>query len=569
MTNKEIAQSFKLLVSLLEVHGENPFKIRTYAQAQLQAERTEIPLNGQTEADLIKAGFSKGMAQKIIATVKNGSLPELDALLQETPEGVIDMLNIKGLGGKKIEALWKEAGIETTAALFDACQSGEIAKLKGFGQKTQENILAQIQFFRSNQGKLHFAKAEPYALKLEQYLKENIANTLVSLCGQVRRRLEIVDKIEVVVGTSHFETVHKVMAQVPEINYSEKTSGPMTWRGNIIENNLPIEILLSEPAQFTNQLFRHSANGQHLAAPISEGKLLYDLLVQEDFTSEESIYQKAGWAYILPELREGAFELELAKENKLPTLVEMTDLKGILHNHSTYSDGKHSLEEMAVYCKELGYEYLGITDHSKSAFYANGLNEESVQKQHAEIDRLNQQLAPFRIFKGIESDILHDGSLDYADEVLNSFDFIVASVHSGLKMDQQKATQRLITAIANPYTTILGHPTGRLLLRREGYPIDHKAVIDACALHNVVIEINANPWRLDLDWRWVRYALDQGVMISLNPDAHEKNGYHDMRYGLLVGRKAGLTANMTFNALSATEMGHYFQMKKQGKLTLT
>ena len=252
----------------------------------------------------------------------------------------------------------------------------------------------------------------------------------------------------------------------------------------------------------------------------------------------------------------------LARENKIPVLLQDADLKGILHNHSTYSDGKHSLRQMAEHCKALGFEYLGISDHSRTASYAGGLEIEKVLKQHQEIDELNQELAPFRIFKGIESDILGDGSLDYPEEILASFDFIVSSVHSILNMDQKRATERLIRAISNPYTTILGHPTGRLLLRREGYPIDHKAVIDACAAHGVVIEINANPWRLDLDWRWVRYAMEQGVKLAINPDAHEMDGYEDMKYGVLVGRKGGLTKEMTLNALSGDEIASYFASRK-------
>jgi DNA polymerase (family 10) len=217
---------------------------------------------------------------------------------------------------------------------------------------------------------------------------------------------------------------------------------------------------------------------------------------------------------------------------------------------------------MAEYCKELGYEYLGISDHSRTASYAGGLEIEKVQQQHKEIDDLNQELAPFRIFKGIESDILLDGSLDYPVEVLKSFDFIVSSIHSSLGMDRKKATARLLKAIENPYTTILGHPTGRLLLRREGYPIDHKAIIDACAKFGVIIEINANPWRLDLDWRWVQYAMEKGVKLSINPDAHEMEGYADMRYGVLVGRKGGLSKDMTFNALSLAEMEDYLKNRK-------
>ncbi|TAG64005.1 MAG: PHP domain-containing protein, partial [Runella slithyformis] len=237
----------------------------------------------------------------------------------------------------------------------------------------------------------------------------------------------------------------------------------------------------------------------------------------------------------------------------------------ILHNHSTYSDGKHSLEVMARFCQELGFEYLGIADHSQTATYAQGLSVERVRQQHQEIDQLNAQFAgsekPFKILKGIESDILGDGSLDYPDAILATFDYVVASVHSNLDMSLEKATARLLRAIENPYTTILGHPTGRLLLTRAGYPIDYKAIIDACAQHGVVIEINASPWRLDLDWRWIAYCLEKNVLLSINPDAHEKDGYFDMHYGVGVARKGGLTTNMTFNALTLSQMEVYLKSR--------
>lgn len=232
----------------------------------------------------------------------------------------------------------------------------------------------------------------------------------------------------------------------------------------------------------------------------------------------------------------------------MPILIEETDIKGVIHSHTTYSDGLHTLREMAEYSKSLGFEYIVITDHSKSAFYANGLKPERVLAQMEEIDALNAELAPFKIYKGIESDILGDGSLDYEEDILKQFDVIIASVHSNLKMDKEKATTRLINAIKNPYTTILGHPTGRLLLSREGYPIDHMAIIDACAEHQVAIELNANPYRLDLDYEWIPYAMEKGVKISINPDAHSKEGIHDIRYGVLAARKGGLTKEMCFNA---------------------
>ncbi len=280
------------------------------------------------------------------------------------------------------------------------------------------------------------------------------------------------------------------------------------------------------------------------------------------FDKEEQIFDFLGLQYIEPELREGMDEISLAEKNLLPELVKFEDLRGCLHNHSTYSDGLHSLKQMTEACRDEGYEYFGICDHSKSAFYANGLSVERILQQHIEIDQLNTEMAPFKIFKGIESDILHDGSLDYPDAILRHFDFVVASVHSGLKMTSEKATERLLKAISNPYTTILGHPTGRLLLAREGYPIDHKAVIDACAENNVILELNAHPYRLDIDWRWIRYATSKNVMISVNPDAHHTGGLHDMYYGICAGRKGYLTKNMTFNALSATETAAWFSTKK-------
>jgi DNA polymerase (family 10) len=263
-------------------------------------------------------------------------------------------------------------------------------------------------------------------------------------------------------------------------------------------------------------------------------------------------------------MREGLNEIEKASRQSIRyPLIETADLKGILHNHSTYSDGIHSLEEMAKACRDLGYEYLGICDHSKSAQYAGGLSIEKVIEQQEDILRLNTSMAPFKIFSGIESDILADGSLDYPDEILQRFDFIVASVHSGLRMDKEKATARLLKAIENPYTTILGHPTGRLLLSREGYPLDFEKILHSCAEHGVVVELNAHPYRLDLDWRWIDYAVSLGLQISINPDAHSTEGYADMYYGVCVARKGGLTPTNTFNTKNLTEITEWFKKRKE------
>ncbi|HSI91422.1 MAG TPA: PHP domain-containing protein, partial [Adhaeribacter sp.] len=380
-----------------------------------------------------------------------------------------------------------------------------------------------------------------------------------------RRKLEIIETLQLVIATENLVHTQEKINEFPALAQDEKLSGPFVWRGTVAESGLKVEMKLVAEAQFVNEVFKNSASDLHLSLPYNGSETLYNLLKKVTFKTEAEVYEKAGLQFIEPELREGLGELELAHENKLPKLLEDTDLKGILHNHSTYSDGANTLEQMAVFCKEAGYEYLGMCDHSKSAFYANGLQEGRVVQQQKEIDKLNEQLAPFKIFKGIESDILNDGSLDYEESILKTFDFVVASIHSTLNMTREKATQRLITAIQNPYTTMLGHPTGRLLLRREGYPIDHQAVIDACAENGVIIEINANPWRLDLDWRWVHYALEKGVMLSINPDAHSTAGYADMRYGVLMGRKGGLSAEMTFNAKSREEVEAYFVKRKKDK----
>ncbi len=546
----------------MELHGENPFKIKSYTNAVFNLEKLDQRLEDLTPSELESVdGLGKSLSKVILELHERETHSLLEELVSKTPSGIIEMMDIKGIGPKKIKTIWEELGIESTYELKEACQSGQIAALKGFGDKTQKLILDALEFTFSNQGKWQYADAEPLAEKLENWLKDKVGQE-VSFVGEYRRRMEIIETLEMLIATEDFFETIELLDQCDLLEKNDQESSPFKWRGKIKESDLEVCLHLCEPTEFISNLLLKTAAPLHLATEIEGGKTLLQVFKGQHFESEENAYQSVGFSYVEPELREGLFEIPLAKQNKLPKLVTDQDLKGILHNHSTYSDGKHTLEEMATYCKELGYEYLGITDHSKSAFYANGLKEDRILKQHQEINQLNEKLAPFKIFKGIESDILNDGSLDYSDEILGSFDFIVASIHSNLNMDVQKATNRLIKAIENPYTTILGHPTGRLLLRRAGYPIDHRQIIDACAANGVVIEINANPWRLDLDWRWIYYALEQGVMISINPDAHEKDGYHDMKYGTLIGRKGGLSAAMTFNALSLEEITAYFEKRK-------
>lgn len=563
LDNKSITRKLKLIIQLMELHEENPFKIRNYQSAIYTIDQGGISLDGLSRQQLQEIkGIGKSMADVIIALDETNTAPYLDELLAKTPNGLLEVLQIKGLGPKKIKVLWKELNVTSTHELMEACQSGQVAKLKGFGEKTQQGIITAMEYREANSGKWLYADLEPLVEALQQDLEQKFGMGKVAVTGDYARRLEILEEIDLIVQTPDGKADFVAVNTIPSLNQDLKISSPFKWRGEVNDLGLRLNIHFARPQSFVRDNLLRTGSRNHLLTPISDFPSLAGFFRSKPFDSELQAYQEAGLSYIVPELREGQFEIELAKEGKLPILLEMDDLRGSLHNHSTYSDGKHTLREMAIYCRSLGYEYLGIADHSRSAFYAGGLDMEKVAEQQREIQRLNAELAPFRIFSGIESDILVDGSLDYPEDVLASFDFIVASVHSALSMTREKATARLIKAIENPYTTILGHPTGRLLLRRDGYPIDHKTVIDACAEHGVVMEINANPWRLDLDWRWINYALEQNVRLSINPDAHEKEGYNHMKYGVLIGRKGGLTRDMTLNALSADALGIYFEARK-------
>ncbi|GAA4025742.1 helix-hairpin-helix domain-containing protein [Hymenobacter glaciei] len=567
MDNRALTRAFKLAAQLMELHDENPFKIRAMEGTATALDALGFPVAEVERAGLPdRTGLSKTAAAKVAELLDTGTFSDLQRLLETTPPGVVEMLGIKGIGPKKIRSLWRELGLETIEQLREAAETDQVSKLKGFGKKTQDSILEALEFAGQSKGKLLYPQAEKLGDELTQLLRDGLKTEQVAVAGEVRRRLETIEFVCLVAATDKPAKAHELLNATAGLMPDPRRSGPFAWRGTASESGTQVEVLLVQPEDFTTEVFLHSAAEAHLSELLPSSPIANSTLRQwarrEKFQQEEALYEKAGLQFIVPELREGLGEIALAAEKKLPHLLEDDDLRGSLHNHSTYSDGNHSIREMATWLRDHGYEYLGLCDHSQAAHYANGLGVERIRQQHQEIDQLNAELAPFRIFKGIESDILGDGSLDYSSEVLASFDFIVASVHSNLKMDEAKATNRLLRAIENPYTTMLGHPTGRLLLRRQGYPINYKAVIDACAQHNVIIEINANPWRLDLDWRWVRYALDQGVQLSINPDAHHTNGYEDMRYGVLMGRKGHLTKEMTFNAKSVEEVAAYFEARK-------
>ncbi len=552
MDNKAISKIFKLCSQLMELHNENPFRTKSMASASFKLDKLPFRIAEANIEELsAQPGIGKSIAEKAKEVAATGTFKELQTLMENTPSGIVDMLNIKGLGPKKIQIIWKELKIESIGELLYACNENRLVEAKGFGLKTQEDIKKSIEFSISNKGWFLYAKVLRWAERFLTDLKSHFPASLLSFTGDFRRKCEILSTVDLLIS-EHIDSVEKFLGAYTLI---EKT-----------ENSIE----LTDDLGFTFKVFSSNINDFYRDLILSTGStahldLLYNILPDLPLlSSEEAIYRNLGLDYIEPQLREGLNEIDQAQNHSLPKLIEYRDLRGTLHNHSTYSDGVHSLEQMALHCKGvLGLEYLGICDHSKTAVYANGLTIERLEEQWKEIAALNEKLAPFKIFRGIESDILGDGSLDYPDEILAKFDFVVASVHSNLKMDEEKATARLIKAIENPYTTILGHPTGRLLLSRAGYPLDFKKIIDACAANGVVIEINANPLRLDLDWRWHRYAVEKGVLLSVNPDAHRTEGLQDMQYGVLVAQKGGLQANNCLNTYSLDDITAYFYKKKQ------
>lgn len=525
MTNDEITDALEITAKLMELHDENPFKTKAYANAAFKLSKLRYDFAGKTKEDIEAIeGIGKSISAKIVDLIQTGTTADLTDMLEKTPRGVVEMLGIKGLGPKKVRQLWHDLQVESVGELLYACNENRLTALKGFGEKTQAQVKQNIEFKIANNNKFHYAAVEKGALNLITAI--NNSGTKAAPAGQLARKNEIIETIEILVSSPPTADYKHLESVLP----------------------LPVKYHVSASEEFIYNQVKYSAAKNHL------DKIKFDSLTQKTFSSEAELYQALNLQYIAPELREGLNEVELAVKNLLPRLIELSDLKGVLHNHTTYSDGVHSLKEMADYCKESGYSYLGICDHSKTAVYANGLSIERVIEQHQEIEKLNSSYHNFKILKGIESDILGDGSLDYPEEILKTFDFVVASVHSGLKMSEERATERLLKAIENPYTSILGHPTGRLLLAREGYPINHKKIIDACAANKVSIELNAHPYRLDIDWRWIPYCLEKGVMISVNPDAHHKEGYHDMYYGICAARKGMLTKETCLNALDLPQL---------------
>lgn len=546
--NDYIAGQFTLLAKLMDIHGENSFKTKSYSVAAFTLEKLPTTLEGlPLEKITAIKGIGEAIGKKIQEIQSTGELRLLKEYIHKTPQGVIEMLNIKGLGPKKIATIWKDMEIESIGELLYACQENRLLLFKGFGEKTQQNVREAIEFRLKHQGSLLWAEVEAYALHLDAQLKKHFPEEQWALTGDFRRHLEIVSRLQWVT-TAQPEAVKDC------------------WGSLELEEGVIIDMIYTKPEDFVRILFETSCSGEFLELV----KTRPGWNEGARYTDEQALFEAVGLPYIQPFRREQCIPATSSNgQQDEPTgsgeVIQPDEVRAVIHSHSHWSDGSNTLEEMAAACIKKGYEYLVISDHSKSAFYANGLKEDRIREQHQQIEELNRKLAPFTIFKSIECDILNDGSLDYADDILGTFDMVIASVHSNLKMSEEKAMNRLLKAIENPFTTILGHMTGRLLLSRPGYPVDHKRIIDACVAHKVVIELNAHPRRLDMDWRWIGYALEQDAMISIDPDAHTIEGYNDIRYGVLAAQKAGVTAKDNLSSLGLEQFRTFLAERRKAK----
>ncbi len=556
MDNYQIADYFSLLGKLMDIHGENSFKAKSYAIAAYNIEKLPMQLNETPPEKIFSIkGIGESTGKKIIELLETGTLNALQEMIGKTPPGVMEMLNIKGIGPKKIAVIWKEMEIESVGELLYACQENRLKLFKGFGEKTQQNVIETIEFYLNSQGSHLFSQVEPVVPQVTAYLEKLFTPGNVFITGSFLRQLEIIDELEYVVNQDNEAIKPKfITANPPEL--LEEKADTLLYK---LLNGLKLRLYTGE-GNLCKRLFERSASGAFTEAFLREfPKLDFNDCKTADDTG---VFTQANISYIPPCLRESGPIIERAKRSGLPELIQTADIKGIIHSHSNWSDGSNTIEEMAAAAKARGLEYLVISDHSKSAFYAQGLSEEKIAAQHQYIDSLNGSLKGFRIFKSIEADILYDGNLDYSNSILSTFDLVIASVHSNLKMTEDKAMQRLLTAIENPYTTILGHMTGRLLLSRKGYPVDHKKIIDACAANKVVIELNAHPSRLDIDWRYIDYALEKNVMISIDPDAHTIEGLDDTRYGVLAAQKAMVTPEQNLSSMDLAAFETFLQNRK-------
>jgi DNA polymerase (family 10) len=559
VNNSQVAEVLETVARIMEVLGENPFKVRAHSNAARTLRGESAPVSELvaegTLGDL--PGIGPALKEKITELVETGKLKSFDELKKSVPAGVLDMLRVPSLGPKKVHLLWKERKITTLKALESACRNEKLSPIKGFGKKTEEKILGGILFLQKHAGKFRLGDAWPRAMELLDFMRNCPEVDRAELAGSIRRSKEVVKDVDILASSKKPAAVmkHFLAAEgIDSVIAKGKTKSSVRLR-----NGLQVDLRVVKETEFASALAYFTGSKEHNVLLRGRAQKM-GLKINEygifkgtrklSTPDESAFYKHLGLAYVPPELREAAGEIEAAENDTLPDLIEPEDLAGIFHSHTTWSDGTASLEAMAEKARSMGLKYMGLSDHSKAAFYANGLDEVRLARQHEEVKKLNRKHRGFRIYHGMECDILPDGSLDLDDEWLKKLDFVIGSIHSRFDMSEEEMTARVCRAIAHPHLTIYGHATGRLLLNREPFRIDLHRVIQAAKEHGKVIELNANPNRLDLDWVWARKAKEAGVLLSINPDAHSTGGLEDIRYGVGTARRAWVEKKDVLNTRS-------------------
>ncbi|MDR9418983.1 DNA polymerase/3'-5' exonuclease PolX [Gracilimonas sp.] len=583
-TNQEIAEKLREVSQLMQLAGENRFKVIAFDKAAQTIEGLQENIGDYIRDKNLTdiKGVGKSIAEDIYALDETGKMPVLEAFKEKVPEGLVDWLNISGLGPKNAYKIHKELGISTIEELKEKIDDGSVAGLSGLGKKSAEKIKKSIDWMEKFDERCRLDQVQEIATTIFESLKEQEGVQQIEVAGSYRRGLETIGDIDILIAAKdeHIEPLFDVFTNhecvVEVLGRGETKSSVRTKEGRQVDlrivsaDEFPAALMYFTGSKEHNVALRQRARERGMA--LNEYGLFKldqggdtDFDAPVEFSSESEIYEKLDLHFVPPELREDRGEFEIYENQETFDLVTEDDIRGVIHAHSTWSDGKYSIREMAEACMERGYEYLGITDHSKTAAYAGGLSVEEIKKQWQEIDHLNEEFKEsgknFVIFKGIESDILADGSLDYEDEILEGFDFVIASVHQSLNMPREQMMERMRNAIENPYTRILGHPTGRLLLKRNGSDLDLNELVALAAEHNTAIEINANPHRLDIDWRFGNKAREVGMMTSINPDAHTIDGIDDIAIGISIARKGKYGKDRVLNAKSADEVKAFFKAR--------
>ena len=573
METARIARILDEMGTLLEVRGENAFRCRAYHNAAQALKGLPGDLSGMIQDGSLAEvpGIGETMLSKIVQLATTGHLPAFEQLRKETPPGLVPLLRIPGLGPKKIKTLHDDLKIETLADLRAAAEGGKIAGLKGFGAKTEARILEGVSFVEAQGDRILQNVARGLVAPIFEAVRSSPGVIRVEVCGSLRRRNETIGDLDILFSADDPAPILKAFVAMPDV---AKVLGHGPTKASVrLGEGVQCDLRGVEDAQFAFALHYFTGSKAHNIAmrrrAIERGLKLNEYALEGPggpvpCATEADLFAALGLAYIPPEMREDQGEFERAEAGAIPDLVTLADLTGTFHCHSEWSDGGATILEMAEAARALGLKYLGIADHSRSAAYAGGLSIDRVRAQWDEIDALNATFGDsFRIYKGTECDILPDGTLDFPDDLLAGFDYVVASVHSSFSLPREAMTRRMVRAVQNPHITMLGHPTGRLLLARDGYAVDLDAVIGAAAGSGAMIEINANPHRLDLDWVYARRASALGIPIAINPDAHSTRGLNDLDYGVGVARKAGLAPAQVFNAAPPEEVARRLESRRR------